>query len=244
MKSRVSAFGLVVAIGCGQSSPADPDAGDAGPSLPTFSIQLTRGDTGKPAVGARACLRGKPTDRCVVADEVGKVRISLEPDSDHVLEISLDGYRPVLYPLHMGGLSTGRTIPLGLYTVADDVAFYAAPIDGTTGTLTLRAEASAVLAKEGKQGVTFAVVAPSGLTLRYANESASALEDGHVATTLSGLAGVAQVPPGYVDFTGRDALAASCRPWFGGFEVSVGEPPAIRVPIEAGYDTRIELRCP
>jgi hypothetical protein len=135
----------------------------------------------------------------------------------------------------------------GFFTVAEDNAYYAASgaVNATTATILVRAEATDVLVSAGEPGAVFEVVSPSGVALVYA-AGGGTLEAGRTETTAQGIAAAAGVPPGMIEIRGRTQSGAACRAFFGGFESlssNDGGAPTLRVPIVAGMETRLPVRC-
>lgn len=234
-------------VGSDASLPPDagPDAADTGPAMVRFEMDRLTVSDGTPAAGASVCIVGAPPARCVSSSSIGAVSIPLEASTDHVLELSLAGHRTILYPVHVGTTDQTRAGDLSFFTVAEDEAYYATTtLDPATATLTLRAEGSSVLAANGQAGVAFEVVAPVGVALAYADDAAAMLVPGHASTTISGLAGASGLAPGTVDVRGHDVASSTpCHAWFGGFETGTTADPVMRIPVAAGSDTRLELRC-
>lgn len=264
MKRCLGWLGLALVVGCGPSAQnddaaarddaaanvdaagtddADVDAGTA-PAMVTFEIERLVLSDATPAAGASVCIVGAPSDRCVAASALGSVSILLEANTDHVLELSTSGYRPLLYPVHADSADFARSNDLGFYTLPEDEAYYATTIQPGTATLTLRAESSPVLAAEGDADILMEVVDPTGVVVAYAAADAASLDPTLTQTTISGLAGAVGLFPGTVDARGHDVTnGGACHAWFGGFEVGTGSDAVLRIPVQADHDTRFEMRC-
>lgn len=240
------------AVDGGADAAAAPDAAeprdagrDAGAGRVIFDIRLTLvGGTDPVGPGVRACEVSAVPENCVSGDATGAVSISLPDDADVVLSYEAPGLRTFHHAVHTGSPEVARP-RYNMYTMAEEVAAYA-PIGGispTTGEAVLAVERG--IGRGGLPGVGANVVSPAGVRF-YGVGSDGFHSLTEPLTDENGALAAAGVPTGEIVFTATSPGGAPCAPWFGGFEAGTldGGATAYRIPVTAGVDTRMDLRCP
>jgi hypothetical protein len=190
---------------------------------------------------ANVCLRAKGSSPCVATDDAGAFTLMVPAHEEIAITASATGYGS-----RVGGLATvGRDIDawgLILATEPSLRARYAAAggtyADAATGSIMATAKAPPG-STGGFDGAAMSIAPASGKGPVYF--SPDGYPDSKLTATSTWSSGVfAGVAPGEVELHfGPDVV--TCVPAWGGWPSK--QPNAVRVPIVAGFETRVVMQC-
>jgi hypothetical protein len=213
---------------------------DAGAATVRIAGKVTT-ESDEPIPGALVCVRDLRDGPCVRSSESGAFALDVPAHADIAISARATGYGNALAALTTRGANlsrwnltlTGDTAMLRRYAAVD--APY--PDDASAHVLAMvRApEGSA----SGLEGVTIGVIPKPGLgPLYFGPDSQPDRSRSKTSTWSEAL--FAGVPPGEVTVTfGPQSLA--CVPLDRGWPSPI--PNSIRIPVAAGFETRIAMRC-
>jgi hypothetical protein len=202
-----------------------------------------RTESKAPVEGAKVCLHGSQgtPDVCVAADGSGAFSLVVPAHGESIVTVSAEGFAPRLYAITTIGKSLTNW-SMTLETAAFAASRYAKLAlpgpDATSGAILATAQAPAGNA-HGLEGVAISIDPPSKLGTIYFGPDGSPDMTRTVTSTFSSglLPGVA---PAVVELTMGPA-DVSCVPGFGGWPSR--RPGSVRVPVVAGFETRVSMKC-
>jgi hypothetical protein len=208
-----------------------------------FSGTLVPNGPGAGISGAQVCVYAHPEMPCATTMSGGAFDVDVPDMADTGIEISKQGFGSILIAFHTDGMDMSGVV-LGMPSTSAITAYYAGagtPYPDTGKGFLAVFFHPANNSQQGQDGATVTLVPQEGAGPLYGNVNGTTADPMLMATSTSGIARFGAMPEGELEADALCPTGLSAAGVFFGWPSDSAD--KLRVPIVAGFETRIGFGC-